>query len=62
MPELVIFDFKLGFYVKFPAWSWILRSGIENLGPKASKLIVIVVYFNVMSRLILIVTQPFGNL
>ena len=33
-PDFLIFDLKIGFYVKFPPWGRVLRSQFWNLGPK----------------------------
>ena len=32
--DFSILDLKLGFYVKFPPWNLVPRSGIENLDSK----------------------------
>ena len=44
MKDLAIFDLTLGFYMKFPPWSRILRAGIDHLGPKMSRLLFYLVF------------------
>ena len=46
MPELSIFDFKIGFYLKFPAWNCLERFKIWNPGQSIKNISTAIIWDN----------------